>query len=91
MMYKNLPSDIRAWRIFRRMMYDGVSALKYLVSGQTAFVKAVWDAHNDYRKMKKQYSTHPVDNRLNDLPQGRVNIIFDYFLWGKKRYTDVMK
>ena len=91
MMYKNLPSDIRAWRIFRRMMYDGVSALKYLVSGQTAFVKAVWDAHNDYRKMKKQYSTHPVDNRLNDLPQGRVNIILDYFLCGKKRYTDVMK
>ncbi|MBO7318245.1 MAG: glycosyltransferase family 2 protein [Bacteroidales bacterium] len=91
MMYKNLPAQIRTWRIFRRMLYDGVSALKYLVSGQTAFVKAVWDAHNDYRKMKKQYSTHIAENRLNDLPQGRVNIILDYFLLGKKCYTDVIK
>ena len=91
MMYKNLPADIRAWRIFRRMLYDGVSALKYLVSGQFSYVKAVWDAHFDYRKMKGQYHTRPTENRLNDLPQGRVNIILDYFLFGKKRYTDVMK
>ncbi|MBR5843552.1 MAG: glycosyltransferase family 2 protein [Bacteroidaceae bacterium] len=91
MMYKNLPADIRAWRIFRRMLYDGVSALKYLVSGQFSYVKAVWDAHFDYRKMKGQYHTRPAENRLNDLPQGRVNIILDYFLLGKKRYTDVMK
>ena len=91
MMYKNLPADIRTWRIFRRMIYDGVSAVKYLVSGQWSFVKAVWDAHFDYRKMKQHYHTHPAENRLNDLPQGRINIVLDYFLRGKKRYTDVMR
>ena len=91
MMYKNLPSDIRAWRIFRRQVYDGVSAVKYLLSGQWHFVKAVWDAHQDFAQMKKQYHTQPTENRLNDLPQGRVNIILDYFLRGKKRYTDIIK
>lgn len=91
MMYKNLPADIRAWRIFRRQVYDGVSAVKYLLSGQWHFVKAVWNAHRDFDKMKRQYHTQPTENRLNDLPQGRVNIILDYFLRGKKHYTDVIK
>ena len=89
MMYKNLPADIRAWRIFRRKLYDGVSAVKYLVSGNMPYVKAVWDAHRDYNKMKNQYHTQPAENRLNDLPQGRVNIILDYFLRGKKKYSDL--
>lgn len=89
MMYKNLPANIRSWRIFRRKLYDGISAVKYLVSGRTDYVKAVWDAHRDYNKMKNQYHTQPAENRLNDLPQGRVNIILDYFLRGKKRYSDL--
>lgn len=87
MMYKNLPVNIRSWRIFRRMMYDGISVVKYLVSGKWAFVKAVWDAHRDFRKMKVAYNTKPSINSLNDLPQGRINIIFNYFLWGKKYYS----
>jgi GT2 family glycosyltransferase len=91
MMYKNLPADIRSWRIFRRKLYDGVSAVKYLVSGQLAYVKAVWNAHRDFGKMKHNYHTQPTENRLNDLPQGRVNIIFDYFLRRKKRYSDVIR
>lgn len=91
MMYKNLPANLRSWRISRRMLYDGVSAVKYLVSGKWQFVKAVWNAHCDYRRMKKQYHTHHTQNLLNDLPQGRVNIIFDYFLRGKKRYDELMK
>ena len=91
MMYKNLPADIRSWRIFRRKLYDGVSAVKYLVSGQLAYVKAVWNAHRDFDKMKHNYHTQPTENHLNDLPQGRVNIIFDYFLRRKKRYSDVIR
>lgn len=89
MMYKNLPTDIRSWRIFRRQLYDGVSAVKYLLSGQWKYVKAVWDAHCDFRKMKGNYHTHPTTNKLNDLPQGRVNIILSYFLQGKKRYSQL--
>lgn len=90
MMYKNLPSDIRNYRIFRRMLYDGVSATKYLLTGKWSYVKAVWDAHCGFRKMRTQYHTQPKANFLNDLPQGRVNIILDYFLRGRKCYTDVM-
>ena len=91
MLYKNLPVDIRSWRIFRRQLYDGVSAVKYLLSGQFSYVKAVWNAHRDFDKMKHSYHTKPTENRLNDLPQGRVNIILDYFLCGKKHYSDVIK
>lgn len=91
MMYKNLPVDMRSRRIFRRMIYDGISAVKYLISGKWSYVVAVWNAHCDYRKMKSQYHTSPKTNCLNDMPQGRVNIIFDYFLRGKKYYSEVHK
>lgn len=89
MMYKNLPADIRNRRIFRRMIYDGVSAVKYFLTGKWAFTKAVWDAHQDFRTLKKQYNTRPAENKLNDMPQGRVNIIFDYFVRRKKHYSQL--
>lgn len=89
MMYKNLPTDIRAWRIFRRKLYDGISAVKYLVSGNIPYVKVVWNAHRDFDKMKNIYHAQPAENKLNDLPQGRVNIILEYFLRGKKRYSEL--
>lgn len=87
MMYKNLPVSIRGWRIFRRRLYDGIASLKYLLSGQWQYVKAVWQAHRDFSKMKNRYHTCPSENRLNDLSQGRINIVLDYFLRGKKHYS----
>lgn len=89
MMYKNLPTNIRAWRIFRRKLYDGISVAKYVMSGNIDFIKAVWDAHRDFEKMKRNYHTQPTANLLNDLPQGRVNIVANYFLLGRKRYSDL--
>ena len=39
--------------IGRRMVLDGISALVYLVKGQKDRFKAVWDAHREFRTLRK--------------------------------------
>lgn len=61
MLYKNLPYRKGEQRtifrrnatIFIRMCLDGLSALAYLAQGKMSFFKAVFNAHCDFRKMKK--------------------------------------
>ena len=89
MMYKNLPSKGLQRRIFVRRIYDGISALKYLLTGQWQYVKSVWSAHRDFDAMKHRYSNNQVEDRLHDLPQGQHNIIFDYFLKGRHKYSEL--
>lgn len=40
------------WLIVRRMLWDGASAFVYLLKGRFSYVKAVFDAHTDFRKMR---------------------------------------
>lgn len=54
MLYKNLPLEKRNSIIFSRMLLDGVAALNFLLHGQFAHVKAIWIAHQEYRKMIKE-------------------------------------
>ncbi len=91
MMYKNMPYAIRDRRIFIRQLYDGISVVKYIVSGQFKYVKAVWNAHRDYRIMKCRYDNKVTENRLNDLPQGRINIIWRYFICRQTKYSSLPK
>ena len=45
MLYKNLPLGHLLWVLPARLVLDGVAAASYLVKGQWACVKAVWQAH----------------------------------------------
>ncbi len=87
MMYKNLPRKEGRYRIFVRKLYDGVAAAMYLLTGQWQYVKAVWNAHTDYRSMSKAYNEQPETNLLTSLPEGRHNIIFDYFIRQRKQFS----
>ncbi len=52
MIYKNLRGWA-LWRLWIRMVLDGGSALVYLLSGKWDYFKAVWQAHRDFRRMKR--------------------------------------
>lgn len=43
------------FRIFERMLLDGMSALVYLFTFHPARFKAVWTAHMQYRKLRKSH------------------------------------
>ena len=51
MLYKNLPLGDLLWVLPARLVLDGVAAASYLVKGQWACVKAVWQAHVGFYRM----------------------------------------
>ena len=80
MMYKNLPVRERRRKLFVRRLYDTVALLRYLLTGKWACVKAIWDAHTDFRSMCGMYACQPRDNMLTQFPECRHNIVWDYFI-----------
>ncbi len=88
MMYKNL-SKWEMWRLWMRMVLDGGSALVYLLSGKRDYFKAVWDAHRDFRKMKREGLRAQRKNLLGRAvarPKGiyRGSILLRYLFGGRK-------
>ena len=90
MLYKNLPDSIRARRIFFRMCLDGASAAAYLVTGRWSFFKAVWKAHHDYRRMRREEDPSPFEEERNNIGLYEGSIVLRFFLSGKKlRWSDI--
>ena len=91
MMYKNLPKR-GLWRLWTRMVLDGGSALVYLLTGKMDYFRAVWNAHQDFRKMRREYlraERKRVQNRVVAQPEGiyRGSILLRYLL-GKRRFGE---
>ena len=90
MLYKNLPDRVRALRIFVRMCLDGASAAAYLLSGRWSFCKAVWQAHRDYRRMRRDEDPSPFEEERNNIGLYDRSIVLRFFLSGKKlRWSDI--
>lgn len=90
MLYKNLPERIRWRRIFVRMILDGLSAVVYLVTGRWSFFKAVWKAHRDYRRMRRDEDPSPFEEERNNIGLYDRSIVLRFFLSGKTlRWSDI--
>lgn len=51
-------------RIFVRKCLDGMSAAVYLFTGKINYVKAVWNAHRDFKKMKVSVQENAITDWL---------------------------
>ena len=90
MLYKNLPDSIRRRRIFVRMCLDGASALVYLVTGKWSYFKAVWTAHRDYFRLRRDEDPSPFEEERNNIGLYDGSIVLRFFLSGKKlRWSDI--
>ena len=87
MMYKNLPHRHRKRIMYLRMTLDGLSAVHSLLKGDVSVLKAVWKAHKDYRKLRRNYSL-PNDN--TGVPFSypscvyQRSVVYQYFIKGRK-------
>ncbi|MDO4191554.1 MAG: glycosyltransferase family 2 protein, partial [Bacteroidales bacterium] len=61
MIYKNRVHHCHGV-IACRYLLDGVAALQMLLQGKPKNVKAVWQAHRDFRKMKPSYTAKRKEN-----------------------------
>ena len=84
LLYKNLPLKKGKKLLFIRRLADTLALLMFITKGDFADAKAVWNAHRDFRKMKKYYTELPKDDRLTILPGAERLIILDRYLRGKR-------
>lgn len=98
MLYKNLPPCGRRTIIPLRMIADGLSALVYLFTGRLKALRAVWNAHCDYRKQRSclrnrrdEFTARGIGllpmRRLTGVYRGSVVL---RYLVGKKRFGNLM-
>jgi len=90
MLYKNLPGNRLHFTIGLRMILDGLSAVMYLLNGKRTFFKAVINAHNDFRKMRKEIKRDEnlCNNKISSIYNG--SIVFSFFLSRMKlKFIDI--
>lgn len=87
MLYKNLPSSIfkKVYRV--RHLIEYLMILFYFVTGQFSNVKAIYQAHKDFKKLKNNYKPNFNPETIQFLyPK---SILIDYFLKNKKKFSNI--
>ena len=80
MLWKNLPDKIRWRRLFVRKLLDGASAMIYLITGKIESCKAVWRAHRDYSRMKRELDPSPFSEEINNKGYYPYSIVLKFYL-----------
>ncbi len=85
MLHKNLPDSSRRATLLRRRLLDTIAWVKYVATLNFKHAAAIFNAHRDFAKMRRSYTSHPATDLLHTAPR-RPNIIIDYYLRGKKKW-----
>lgn len=89
-LYKNLPP--REWRkrFGTRLALDSVAALRALLSGRPREAAAIFRAYRDAHRRRKAYEhLRPGPGEPAVLPPYRGSIVVDYFLRGRRLFSDL--
>ncbi len=89
MLHKNLPDETRGKTLFIRRLLDTVAWAKYMATFDFKNANAILKAHNDFKKMCKAYTSHPTIDLLRTRTDCRRNILLDYYLRGRKKFSDL--
>jgi GT2 family glycosyltransferase len=90
LLYKNLPDELVDEVFAKRLFLDGIAAMKFLFTAGFKDFWAIFKAHSDFysnlgkTRAKRRLIRHaPLRNVY------RRNIVFEYFLRKKKKYSDL--
>jgi len=75
MLHKNLPDSSRCRTLLRRRLLDTLAWARFAVTGKWRHAAAVWRAHRDFVKMRRDYTGHPDRDLIKDNP----NILWRLF------------
>jgi GT2 family glycosyltransferase len=91
MLWKNLPVSQLWYKIFLRLILDGVAAFRSLISGRPGELIAILKAHiHFYTKLPLIHKKRKQIGIKSKEVLRPVLIIWHYFLRGKKTYNDIM-
>ena len=90
LLYKNLPDNLLLEVFAKRLILDGIAATKFLITAGFKDFFAVSKAHfSFYRSMGK---TRQKRKKLKQRQVANIykkNIVFEYYLRGKKKFSDL--
>lgn len=94
LLYKNLPKNKLFKVSFTRKILDGIAALMFLVKFDFKNFKAVFKAHIDFYKTKKQFVEKRNINIKNTVVSNHKTIynkslVWNYFVKNKKTFNDL--
>jgi GT2 family glycosyltransferase len=94
LLLKNLPEESLVYTVSVRVLLDWISAVKFLVSGQTGNAKAIMKAHKEVLGKRKYWKqkrlSQPQRKELTTLT-GVYNgsIVWQYFAKGRKTFKEL--
>jgi GT2 family glycosyltransferase len=95
LLYKNTKPGKLFGLMLIRLILDGIAAIKFLLGGEFKYFKAVFNAHISFYKMKKDFKAKRKENVLklfkkydHSTVYNRM-IIADYFIKGKRKYSEL--
>ena len=89
MLYKNLDPHKRFSTIFKRMLLDGISSIKFILNGKPHHIFYIIKAHIKYYILINKYKKKKIKSYQAKLfPQ---SIVYLYFIKGLKTYYQIKK
>ncbi len=92
LLHKNLPAADLRGALLRRRLLDTVAWAKFILTLDLPNASAILRAHRDFRRMRREYTTHPSDNLLTrsaDRRTRRPDILLSYFIKRKRHYSQL--
>ncbi|MDE6485759.1 MAG: glycosyltransferase family 2 protein [Duncaniella sp.] len=86
MIHKNLPENVRSWRLIRRRLLDTLAFLKYAATLDFGNARAVWRAHRDYARMK--HNVTPSGATV-DLIGRNPDILIEYYVKRHRTFNSI--
>ncbi len=92
LLHKNLPAADLRGALLRRRLLDTVAWAKFILTLDLPNASAILRAHRDFRRMRREYTTHPPVNllaRSADRRSRRPDILLSYFIKRKRHYSQL--
>lgn len=89
MLHKNLPDSTRGKKLFVRRLLDTIAWAKFMATFDFKNANAILKAHRDFKKMRKAYTTHPNVDLLRTRKDCDHNILVDFYLRGRKKWSEL--
>ena len=90
LLYKNLPPRQGRKMLFVRRLYDTLAFFMFVAKADFANARAILKAHSDFRRQRHRYdNVRPSVSIFDTFPCTRRNIIIDYNLRRRRRFSDL--
>ena len=92
LLHKNLPAANLRGALLRRRLLDTVAWAKFILTLDLPNASAILRAHRDFRRMRREYTTHPSINLLTrsaDCRTRRPDTLLSYFIKRKRHYSQL--